>query len=120
MDVTPWPAEDDNRALLADAVGLEITVDETEPSVSDFNVDIYATEAGTDGKIIIENQLEVINIDLLMKEAYKAGVTAAVMSLVLKLSAMKHLRWNLSLLIHLNQITLELHSLEEVSSEYQR
>ena len=44
--------------MLADAVGLEITFDETESSVGDFNVDIYATETGTDRKTIIENQLE--------------------------------------------------------------
>ena len=54
IDFTPWLAEEDNLALLADAVGLEITVDETESSVGDFNVDIYATETGTDRKIIIE------------------------------------------------------------------
>ena len=51
-----WVAE--NVELLADAVGLDITVDETESSVGDFNVDIYASETGTDRKIIIENQLE--------------------------------------------------------------
>lgn len=51
-----WVAE--NVDLLADAVGLDITVDETESSVGDFNVDIYASETGTDRKIIIENQLE--------------------------------------------------------------
>lgn len=48
LDFTPWLAEDENLALLADAVGLDITVDETESSVGDFNVDIYATETGTD------------------------------------------------------------------------
>ena len=47
LDFTPWLAEDDNLTLLADAVGLEITVDETESSVRDFNVDIYVTETGT-------------------------------------------------------------------------
>lgn len=57
IDFTPWLAEEDNLALLADAVGLEITVDETESSVGDFNVDIYATETGTDRKIIIEKYL---------------------------------------------------------------
>lgn len=41
-DFTPWLAE--NVELLADAVGLDITVDETESSVGDFNVDIYASE----------------------------------------------------------------------------
>ena len=45
QNFTPWVAE--NVDLLADAVGLEITVDETESSVGDFNVDIYASEIGT-------------------------------------------------------------------------
>ena len=60
LDFTPWLAEESNLALLADAVGLEITLDETESKVGDFNVDIYATETGTERKIIIENQLEEI------------------------------------------------------------
>lgn len=42
-------------------MGLKITVNETESSVGDFNVDTYATEIGTDRKIIIENQLEDSN-----------------------------------------------------------
>ena len=59
LDFTPWLAEDDNLTLLADAVGLEITVDETESGVGDFNVDIYATETGTNRKIIIENHIRI-------------------------------------------------------------
>ena len=47
LDFTPWLAEEDNLTLLADAVGLAITVDETESGVG---------ETGTDRKIIIENQ----------------------------------------------------------------
>ena len=53
LDFTPWLAEEKNLALLADAVGLEITVDETESKVGDFNVDIYATETGTERRIIM-------------------------------------------------------------------
>lgn len=30
LDFTPWIAQDENITLLADAVGLDITVDETE------------------------------------------------------------------------------------------
>ena len=66
-DFTPWLAEEDNLSLLADAVGLEITLDETESTVGDFNVDIFATETGTDRKIIIENQLESTDHDHLGK-----------------------------------------------------
>lgn len=58
LDFTPWLAQEENISLLADAVGLDITVDETESNVGDFSVDIFATETGTERKIIIENQLE--------------------------------------------------------------
>ena len=33
LDFTPWLSQDDNIALLADAVGLDIAVDETESSL---------------------------------------------------------------------------------------
>lgn len=48
LDFTPWLSQDNNIAILADAIGLDITVDETESSVGDFNVDIFASETGTD------------------------------------------------------------------------
>jgi len=65
------------KTLLADAVGLEITVDETESSVGDFNVDIYAKEPATDRKIIIDNQLEDTNHDHLGKLiTYASGKSA--------------------------------------------
>ena len=77
LDFTPWLAEEKNLTLLADAVGLEITVDETESSVGDFNVDISATETGTDRKIIVENQLEDTNHDHLGKLiTYASGKSA--------------------------------------------
>lgn len=66
LDFTPWLSQDDNISLLADAVEMDITVDETESSVGDFNVDIFASETGTDRKIIIENQLEDTNHDHLL------------------------------------------------------
>ena len=40
LDFTPWLAEEENLALLSDAIGLEITLDETESLVGDFHVDI--------------------------------------------------------------------------------
>ena len=77
LDFTPWLAKESNLTLLADAVGLEITVDETESKVGDFNVDIYATETGTERRIIIENQLEDTNHDHLGKLlTYAAGKDA--------------------------------------------
>jgi len=67
IDFTPWLSQEDNISLLADAIGIDITVDETESSVGDFNVDIFASETGTDRKVIIENQLEDTNHDHLGK-----------------------------------------------------
>lgn len=91
LDFTPWLAEEDNLALLADAVGLEITIDETESSVGDFNVDIYATETGTDRKIIIENQLEDTNHDHLGKLiTYASGKDADIVIWVVKKAREEH------------------------------
>lgn len=91
LDFTPWLSHDDNIALLADAVGLDITVDETESSVGDFNVDIFASETGTDRKIIIENQLEDTNHDHLGKLiTYASGKSADVIIWVVKHAREEH------------------------------
>lgn len=47
LDFMPWLVEDENLSLLCDAVGIDMTVDETESSVGSFNVDILATETDT-------------------------------------------------------------------------
>lgn len=71
--------------LRPDAVGLEITVDETESSVGDLNVDIYATETRTDRMIIIENQREDTNHDHLGKLiTYASGKAADIVIWVVK------------------------------------
>lgn len=89
LNFTPWVAE--NVDLLADDVGLDITVDETESSVGDFNVDIYASETGTDRKIIIENQLEDTDHDHLGKLiTYASGKGADVVIWVVKHAREEH------------------------------
>jgi len=91
LDFTPWLAEEDNITLLADAIGLDITVDETESGVRNFNVDIYAKETGTDRKIIIENQLEDTNHEHLGKLiTYASGKTAEVIIWVVKTAREEH------------------------------
>ena len=91
LDFTPWLAEDDNITLLADSVRLEISVDETESNVGDFNVDIYASEIGTDRKIIIENQLEETNHDHLGKLiTYASGKSADIIIWVVKKAREEH------------------------------
>ena len=89
LNFTPWVAE--NVDLLGDAVGLDITVDETESSVGDFNVDIYATETGTERKIIIENQLEDTNHDHLGKLiTYASGKGADIVVWIVKRAREEH------------------------------
>ena len=91
LDFTPWLSQDDNIALLADAVGVDITVDEIESSVGDFNVDLFASETGTDRKIIIENQLEDTNHDHLGKLiTYASGKSADVIIWVVKHAREEH------------------------------
>lgn len=91
LDFTPWLAEEDNLTLLADAVGLEITVDETESAVGDFSADMYATETGTDRKIIIENQLEDTDHEHLGKLiTYASGKSADIVIWVVKRAREEH------------------------------
>ena len=91
LDFTPWLSQDDNITLLADSIGIDITVDETESSVGDFNVDIFASETGTDRKIIIENQLEDTNHDHLGKLiTYASGKDADVVIWVVKHAREEH------------------------------
>ncbi len=79
LDFTKWLAEEDSLAMLSDAVGVELELLETESSVGSFNVDIYAQEAGTGRKVIIENQLADTNHDHLGKViTYAAGKGAEV------------------------------------------
>lgn len=91
LDFTPWLAEEENLALLCDAVGLDITVNETESSVGDFSVDIFASEMGTDRKIIIENQLEDTDHDHLGKLiTYASGKDADVVIWIVKHAREEH------------------------------
>lgn len=79
LDFTKWLSSPANLNMLGEAVGVELELIETESSVGSFNVDIYAQEAGTGRKVIIENQLEETNHDHLGKViTYAAGKGAQV------------------------------------------
>ena len=74
-DFTPWLAK--NIKVLGEAIGVDILIEETESSVGDFNVDIFATDADTNRRIIIENQLEDTDHDHLGKLiTYASGKNA--------------------------------------------
>jgi hypothetical protein len=55
-DFTPWLANEATISLLSKAVALELEVEQTESSVGEYRADILARIAGTDEKVVIENQ----------------------------------------------------------------
>lgn len=90
-DFTKWVAKEKNLALLSDAIGIDIELEETESPVGGFNVDIYAKEQGTNRRIIIENQLEETNHDHLGKIiTYASGKDAEVVIWIVKKARDEH------------------------------
>lgn len=106
-EFTPWLAQDDNIKLLGDAIGLDIEVEETKSSVCGLSVDIYASEEGSERKIIIENQLEETNHDHLGKLiTYASGKSADVLIwIVKKLGKNIELRLNGSTITQMKALT---------------
>ncbi len=90
-DFTKWLAQEENLALLSDAINVELELEERESSVGSFNVDLFAKEVGTDRRVIIENQLEDTNHDHLGKLiTYAAGKGAEVIVWVVKRARDEH------------------------------
>lgn len=55
---TPWLAREENLAVLAETLGLELELEAQEKSVGPFRADILCKEVGTNSWVLIENQLE--------------------------------------------------------------
>lgn len=90
-DFTKWLAQEENLALLGDAIDIELELEERESSVGSFNVDIFAKEVGTNRRVIIENQLEDTNHDHLGKLiTYASGKGAEVIVWVVKRARDEH------------------------------
>lgn len=64
---TPWLADDQNIGMLADAIGLELEVENIEVPVGPYSADILAKDTGTGQYVVIENQLGKTNHDHLGK-----------------------------------------------------
>lgn len=93
LDFTKWLAKDENLSLLGETIGIELSLEEEESSVGNFHVDIFASESGTDRKVIIENQLEETNHDHLGKViTYAAGKDASVIVWIVKKVRDEHLQ----------------------------
>lgn len=90
-DFTKWLAQEENLALLGDAIDIELELEERESSVGSFNVDIFAKEVSTNRRVIIDNQLEDTNHDHLGKLiTYASGKGAEVIVWVVKRARDEH------------------------------
>ena len=74
-DFTPWL--ENNIDELSEVIGIEIIDVKREGGVGNFSCDLIGTEANSENKVIIENQLEQTNHDHLGKIiTYASGVGA--------------------------------------------
>src|SRR5690242_9746546 len=55
---TPWLAREENLAVLAETLGLELELEAQEKAVGPFRADILCKELGTNSWVLVENQLE--------------------------------------------------------------
>jgi hypothetical protein len=78
-DFTPWLAEEENMARLAEAIGMtELEVIATEEKVGSFRADILCNDPINDRLVLIENQLEKTDHNHLGQIlTYAAGLDAA-------------------------------------------
>lgn len=57
-DFTPWLAQAENMAVLADTLGMELEVEAEEKDVGPFRADILCKDIDDNSWVLIENQLE--------------------------------------------------------------
>jgi hypothetical protein len=67
QDFTPWLATDENIAKLANVVGFELEVENTEVATGPYSADILAKDLGTGHYVVIENQFGKTNHEHLGK-----------------------------------------------------
>lgn len=93
-DFTVWLAKEENLKELGKIIDIdEIELIEVESDVGDFNVDIFAQDAQTNTKIIIENQLEKSNHDHLGKLiTYASGKEAQIVIWIVKKARDEHIQ----------------------------
>ena len=57
-DFTPWLAREENLAVLADTLEIELELEAQEKPVGPFRADILCKDSGTESWVLVENQLE--------------------------------------------------------------
>lgn len=75
---TPWLAEEENIALLGEAIGIELEIQGQEMNVGPFRADILCRNTEDGSVVIVENQLEATDHSHLGQLlTYAAGLKAA-------------------------------------------
>jgi len=76
---TPWLSQEENLALLAETVGLDLELEAQEKDVGAFRADILCKDTLSDHWVLIENQLErTDHTHLGQLLTYAAGLNAVV------------------------------------------
>lgn len=57
-DFTPWLAREENLAVLAETLGVDLELEAQEKAVGPFRADILCKDIGTGAWVLVENQLE--------------------------------------------------------------
>jgi len=57
---TPWLAKEENLSLLSESIGLDLELEVQEKSVGPFNADLLCKDTGSEGWVVIENQIESV------------------------------------------------------------
>lgn len=103
-DFTPWLSQEDNIALLSEAIGLDLEVAAREMPVGPFRADILCKDVATDHWVLVENQLECSDhIHMGQLITYAAGLEAVTIVWIAREFKDEHLaaiQW-------LNEITAE-------------
>ena len=60
-DFTPWLADEENIAILGEALGIELEVEQSEANVGSYRADILCRNTADDTFVLIENQLAPTN-----------------------------------------------------------
>ena len=103
-DFTPWLASGENIALLGEAIGMELEVQQQEAPVGPFRADILCRNTADNTLVLIENQLERTDHSHLGQLlTYAAGLDAVTLVWVVQRFTEEHR----AVLDWLNRITEE-------------
>lgn len=104
QDFTPWLAQEENLALLGDALAIELVLEAQERNVGLFRADILCKDSANGNWVLIENQIErTDHTHLGQLLTYAAGLKAVTIVWVAKSFTEEHR----SALDWLNQVTNE-------------